>query len=178
MKAFIKHLLIHLRMDVRERNVLLTYYLVPLVFYFVMGAVFSSINPASKQSLCASMSIFALTMGAVLGILVLFIITSLALGLLIGVFAKNGAMSVMLSQAVFLPSLMLGGLMFPASMLPDALRIAGRIFPATFAMQSFLAVGFSQSPEIALPVALTAMAAISLICSVVVALRFRMIARS
>jgi ABC-2 type transport system permease protein len=245
MKAFVKHLLIQMRMDIRERNVLLTYYLVPLVFYLVMGAVFSSINPASKQTLCASMSIFAVTMGAVLGIpapliqlrqtgalrafrtngvpgasillaqagsalihilvsssviilsapvlfgaerpahpaaffgiLVLLIVTSLTLGLLIGVVAKNGAMSVMLSQAVFLPSLMLGGLMFPAAMLPDALRIAGRIFPATFAMQSFLAVGFSQSPDIALPTALTAMAAIALIGSIVVALRFRMIAKS
>ena len=41
-------------MDIRERGTRMTYYLVPLVFYFVMGAVFSSINPLARQTLAAT----------------------------------------------------------------------------------------------------------------------------
>ena len=68
MNAFLKHLWVQFKMDIRERGTLMTYYLIPLVFYFVMGAVFSSINPLSRQTLAATMVIFAVTMGAVLGI--------------------------------------------------------------------------------------------------------------
>lgn len=68
MKASFQHLWVQFKMDIRERGTLMTYYLVPLVFYFVMGAVFSSINPLARQTLAATMAIFAVTMGAVLGI--------------------------------------------------------------------------------------------------------------
>ena len=67
MNAFLQHLWVQFRMDARERGTLLTFYAVPLTFFVVMGAVFSSINPAAKETLAASMSIFAVTMGAVLG---------------------------------------------------------------------------------------------------------------
>ncbi len=68
MKAFLNHLWIQFKMDIREKGTLMTYYLVPLIFYLVIGAVFSSVNPESKQMLAASMAIFALTMGAVIGL--------------------------------------------------------------------------------------------------------------
>ena len=68
MKAFLNHLRIQFRMDLREKGILLVFYITPLLFYAVMGAVFSSINPATRQTLAASMAIFAVTMGAVLGI--------------------------------------------------------------------------------------------------------------
>ncbi len=48
MNAFFKHLWVQFKMDIRERGTHMTYYLVPLVFYFVMGAVFSSINPLAR----------------------------------------------------------------------------------------------------------------------------------
>lgn len=46
-----------------------SYDILPCVpfFYFVMGAVFSSINPLVMQTLAATMVIFAVTMGAVPG---------------------------------------------------------------------------------------------------------------
>ena len=66
-KAFPIHLWIQFKMDIRERGTLLTYYLLPLIFYFIVGSVFVSINPGSKQTLVFSMTIFAVTMGAVIG---------------------------------------------------------------------------------------------------------------
>ncbi len=212
MKAFVKYLLVQFKMDVREKGTLLTYYIIPLVFYLVMGAVFSSINPATKETLAASMTIFAITMGAVLGlpgpivkireagvlrayrvngipngavllvqgvsaflhlllvsimiflsapllfsaglpgnygayfiVLLVFIFTSIALGLIIGVIANGQGIATMLSQAVFLPSLLLSGIMFPASMLPGFLRSVGAVFPATQAMHSFTGIAFNVS---------------------------------
>lgn len=38
----------------------------------------------------------------------------------------------MMSQVVFLPSIMLSGIMFPAALLPAFLEKPGRIFPATW----------------------------------------------
>ncbi len=67
MKAFLKYLSIQFRLDIREKGTLLNYYLVPLMFYLVMSAVFSSINPLMKPTLAASMTVFAITMGAVMG---------------------------------------------------------------------------------------------------------------
>ena len=41
----------------------------------------------------------------------------------------------MFSQLIFLPSLMLSGIMFPTSILPKAFDTVGKIFPATHAMK-------------------------------------------
>ncbi|MFN8374792.1 MAG: ABC transporter permease [Anaerolineae bacterium] len=57
-----------------------------------------------------------------------------SLGLLIGVVAPSSRMTVMLSQAVFLPSMMIGGLMFPAHMLPEGLRKLALLLPSNHAM--------------------------------------------
>lgn len=65
--AFLSYLWLQLKLDVRDRGTLLNFYLVPLLFFFVVGAVFASINPLMKTTLAASMSVFAVTMGAVMG---------------------------------------------------------------------------------------------------------------
>jgi ABC-2 type transport system permease protein len=56
------------------------------------------------------------------------------LGLLIGVVAPSSRMTVMLAQAVFLPSMMIGGLMFPAHMLPEGLRKLALLLPSNHAI--------------------------------------------
>jgi ABC-2 type transport system permease protein len=209
MRALMVELGIQFRIDIREKGVLLTFYIVPLIFFGVMGAVFSSITPDSKVTLVASMVIFASTMGAILGIpspmvkmresgvlrayrvsgipgwsillvqgissflhllivsciilitaplffgalipvsipgyalvLVVLLFTNISLGLLIGAVSKSQSAATMLSQVVFLPSLMLGGIMFPASMLPKQLMLVGQAFPATHAMQGFLQLAY------------------------------------
>ena len=213
MKAFITHLGIQLRLDFRNRGTLLVYYIIPLVFYIVMGAVFSSIMPDTKETLGAAMSIFGITMGAVLGLpptlvemrqsgtlrayrvsgvpgwavllakslsaclnliavsaiiavtapllfgagvpghigaycvtVFLLVVASIAVGILIGVLAKNQSSATILSQAVFLPSLLLSGIMFPASMLPDPLEWLGKVFPASHAMGSLSSWAFGPGP--------------------------------
>lgn len=67
MNAFFRYLIIQFKMDLRDKGFLLSFYFMPLIFFFVMGAVFSSINPQMKLTLAATMTIFSATMGAVMG---------------------------------------------------------------------------------------------------------------
>ena len=199
MSAFLYGIGLQFRMDARNRGILLTYYVVPLVFYAFMGGIFTSIDPAAKETLIQSMTIFGVTMGAYLGTpipltelygselrkayrvggiplwtaalnnflsgflhlfamslilfltapllfqaacpaglpayflaLALFLAVSLAVGTVLGLFAKSAAKLTMVSQFLFLPSIMLSGIMFPASMLPKPLALLGQLFPATW----------------------------------------------
>ncbi|HEX2945371.1 MAG TPA: ABC transporter permease [Clostridia bacterium] len=244
-KAFPRHLLLQFKMDIRERGTLLTYYLLPLVFYFIVGSVFVSINPASKQTLAFSMAIFAVTMGAVLGmpvpivkmreaevlrayrvcgipgfatllvhavsaflhllivsviilttapivfgagipdsyaacfaVLVIVLFCNIAIGLLIGVTAKNQSTATLLAQAVFLPTVMLGGIMFPATMLPGALRTAGYIIPSTHAVRSFSGLAFGMNMESGAVLSLLILAGIGAAAAIVAALRFKAVSRA
>lgn len=245
MKAFLNHLWIQFKMDIREKGTLLTYYLVPLVFYLIIGAVFSSVNPDSKQTMTAAMPIFAITMGAVIGMpvpivkmreagvlrayrvcgipgwatllvqalsaflhllvvsvvilvtapvlygaaipdnmvfyfLVLFLLlfASISLGLLIGVAARSQSTVAMLSQVVFLPTVMLGGIMFPASMLPVPLRILGNLLPSTHAMRSFSSLAYGLPSDVNPAVAIAVMAGIGILASGLAVARFRTSAKS
>ena len=108
-------------------------------------------------------------------IMMLMIIASIILGLMIGVVAKNTAMSITLSQLVFLPSLMLGGLMFPSTMLPKPLMYLGRILPATHAMQALSGTVFRLKPDIQPFLSILAMVIISGIAGGVAAIRFNLI---
>jgi ABC-2 type transport system permease protein len=62
---------------------------------------------------------------------------------LIGVVSPSSRMTVLWSQLIFLPSIMLGGMMFPYSMLPDVAGKFAQLLPATQAMNAFtgLAMG-------------------------------------
>ncbi len=202
MNAFIYSVILQWKLDLRNKGVLITYYIVPLIFFGFMGSIFSSINPQSKDTLIQSMSIFSITMGAVLGspaplvalygseikksykasniplyipavcnfissfinllivsiiiffvaqfafhapaplnihiyllVLVAFIIVSLSIGTLLGLMVKNPSKIAVVSQLIFLPSLMLSGIMFPTNLLPKAFETVGNVFPATHAMK-------------------------------------------
>lgn len=202
MDAFLYGILLQWKLDLRNKGILLTYYVVPLVFFGFMGGVFTSITPGTKSTLIQSMSIFSATMGAILGapvpiletyggdqkksykiggipmsipvinnllsafvhlfimstliyfiapiafnaslpkntvmyfvILSIFIITSLSIAAILGLTIKTTSKLTMVSQLIFLPSLMLSGIMFPAKMLPKSLEAFGKILPATLAFQ-------------------------------------------
>jgi len=71
------------------------------------------------------------------GLLLAFLLLVFActgLGLLLGVISPNANTTVMLAQAIFLPSMLIGGLMMPTSVLPDALRTISLLLPTTHAM--------------------------------------------
>jgi ABC-2 type transport system permease protein len=202
MRAFLYGVLLQWKLDLRNKGVLLTYYVVPLVFFGFMGGIFTSITPDAKDTLIQSMSIFGVTMGAILGapipisetygselkkayhiggipmfipvinnfisafvhlfimstiiyfiapvafnaavpkntvmyfiMLAIFIVTSLSIGGILGLTIKTTSKLTMVSQFIFLPSLMLSGIMFPVKMLPKPLATAGKIFPATWGFE-------------------------------------------
>jgi ABC-2 type transport system permease protein len=64
--------------------------------------------------------------------LALFVIVSLAISCVLGLAVKNQAKLTMYSQVVFLPSIMLSGIMFSAELLPNFLESIGKLFPATW----------------------------------------------
>jgi len=65
------------------------------------------------------------------------------MAVLIGVVSPNSRMTILWSQLVFIPSMLVGGLMFPYSMLPAAAGRIAQLLPATQAMNAFngLAMG-------------------------------------
>jgi ABC-2 type transport system permease protein len=81
------------------------------------------------------------------------------LGLLIGVIAKNNKVTVLWSQLVFLPTMLIGGLMMPASMLPEAVSRLGRLLPSTYAMNAMEVFALGKegafSPSLSLIILLT-----------------------
>ena len=67
------------------------------------------------------------------------------LGVLIGVISSNARDSGLWSQLVYLPSMMLGGLMIPSAMLPETLGKVARLLPSTYAMQAFQGLAYNQN---------------------------------
>ncbi len=210
MNAFLYGIGLQWKLDLRNKGVLLTYYVVPLVFFLFIGGIFTSINPEAYKTLIASMTVFGVSMGAFLGApaplielyggemkkaykvggiplwtaavnnlisglihlmimstliyliapvafhaevpasaltyfvtLAVFITACLSIGTLLGLFVKSSSKLTMISQIIFLPSIMLSGIMFPADMLPEALQGVGRIFPATWGFESLGGSGWN-----------------------------------
>ena len=202
MEAFLYGILLQWKLDLRNKGILLTYYVIPLVFFGFMSVIFTSITPDTKSTLIQSMSIFGVTMGAILGapasisetykselkksyqiggipmcipvinnlisafvhllimstiiyfiaplafkaslpknttmyfiMLAIFIIASLSIGAILGLTIKTTSKLTMVSQLIFLPSLMLSGIMFPTKMLPKHLTAVGKIFPAALGFE-------------------------------------------
>jgi len=63
------------------------------------------------------------------------------LGALMGAAAPNQNASTLLAQLVYLPSILLGGLMMPASVLPEGMRRVALLTPASHAMNLFASWG-------------------------------------
>jgi len=75
-------------------------------------------------------------------VIVALIFACAGLSILIGVISPSSRMTILWSQIVFVPSMLLGGMMVPYSMLPDIAGKFSQIFPATQAMNAFtLAMG-------------------------------------
>jgi ABC-2 type transport system permease protein len=78
---------------------------------------------------------------------VLAYLTMSGLGVLIGIAANNTNISTLLAQLVYIPSIILGGLMVPASVFPSGFRRISLLFPATHAMRVFADLGNGQVSE-------------------------------
>ena len=72
------------------------------------------------------------------------------LGSLIGVISADGRTSVLWSQSLFLPSMLLGGLMMPLSALPEGLRRFSAILPTSHLVRLHDAFAYGRAPVEAL----------------------------
>lgn len=68
MKAFLYGVKLQFKMDIRSKTMLITCYLVPLVFFFFMSGIFTSIDPTAVKTLIPAMSVFVITMSALIGV--------------------------------------------------------------------------------------------------------------
>ena len=209
MSAFFYGVFLQWKLDIRSRTMLLTCYFVPLLFFVVMGGIFTSVMPQAKETLIQSMTVFGVTMGALIGVppslveiygspikkvyqangvplclgavlvnlsafchlmlmslilyfaaplffsarlpqhpglyfaaLAVFLCTMLGAASVIGLSVKDQAKTSMASILVFLPSVMLSGIMFPAQLLPDVLQTVGKFFPAWWGFRLMSDQGF------------------------------------
>ncbi len=69
------------------------------------------------------------------GLTTLFIIASLSLGVLISTVTRTQMQAMQLSFAVFLPSVLLSGFMFPRAAMPDFFFQLGKLLPLTFYLE-------------------------------------------
>lgn len=199
MRAFLYGVFLQWKLDMRSKTLLITCYIVPLLFFAVMGGIFTSVMPQAKDTLIQSMTVFGVTMGALIGLppslveiystdikkvykangvplhlglvltnisayihlfimsvvlyfaaplafnaeipdnpgryfisLAVFIAVSLSIASIIGLAVKDQAKTSMVSIIIFLPSILLSGIMFPIGLLPKAFQTAGKIFPASW----------------------------------------------
>ena len=210
MTGFLYSLTLQWKLDIRSKSLLVTYYIVPLIFFLLMGGIFTSVMPEMGSTLIQSMIVMSVSMGAFLGLppslietygsnikkiykangvpihlglvtmvlsaflhlmmtcmvilllapilfkanlprqfplfflaLAIYIFVSLSIGSMLGLTVKNQAKLTMIAQLVFLPSIMLSGIMFPITLLPDLLQTIGRLFPASWGYRLMLENGFS-----------------------------------
>ena len=210
MNCYLYSLVLQWKLDIRSKSLLVTFYIVPLIFFLIMGGIFTSVIPEMGSTLIQSMIVMSVSMGAFLGLppslveiygsdikkiynangvpiylglvtillsafvhlmmtcivilllspilfkaslptqlpifllsLTIYIIVSLSIGCILGLTLKNQAKLTMLAQLVFLPSIMLSGIMFPISLLPDFLQVIGHVFPAYWGYRLMLENGFS-----------------------------------
>lgn len=68
MNGFLYGAVLQWKLDLRSRTMLITCYAVPLAFFAVMGGIFTSIMPETADTLIASMTVFAVSMGALIGL--------------------------------------------------------------------------------------------------------------
>ena len=68
MNGFLYGVFLQWKLDLRSRTMLIACYAVPLLFFAVMGGIFTSVMPESSETLIQSMSVFAVTMGALIGL--------------------------------------------------------------------------------------------------------------
>jgi ABC-2 type transport system permease protein len=103
--------------------------IVSLIITVTAPILFDATPPSS--GLYFSLTMFALS------------IACSGIGILIGVVSPSSRMTVLYSQVIFVPSMLLGGLMLQFSMLPAAAQTIAQLLPATQAMNAFngLAMG-------------------------------------
>ena len=127
----------------RERGTLEQLIVTPLKSYELMlGKIIPYIFIGYVQAtlaLAVGALVFAVPMkGSILllyGLTTLFIVASLALGVLISTLTRTQMQAMQMSFFVFLPSVMLSGFMFPREAMPQLFYQLGHLLPLTFYLE-------------------------------------------
>lgn len=82
--------------------------------------LFGGLNPTNWAALGWGTLLAVFTMGA--------------LGALIGVVASGARSTILLAQAIYLPSILIGNMMVPVAVLPPSIQPFAGLFPTTYAM--------------------------------------------
>jgi ABC-2 type transport system permease protein len=101
------------------------------------GIMVATAGPLFGASLPANWAAFIL-------VSLLTIAAFAALGALIGVASANSRATVLWSQLIFLPAMLIGGLMLPLSLIPQAMRPFSGLLPPTHAMQALVGLAYGQ----------------------------------
>lgn len=82
--------------------------------------------------------------GAYLLVFAALLLNCTGLGSLVGVIAGNSRSAILWQQLIYLPSMLLGGLMVPADMLPETFARIGHLLPTPYAMEAFLGLAYAR----------------------------------
>ena len=72
----------------------------------------------------------------------LLVFNASGLGSLISVVSGSSRQTILWSQLIYLPSILLSGMMVPAEILPETFLKIGHLLPASYAMQGFLGLAY------------------------------------
>ena len=68
MNIFLYSVALQWKLDIRSKSLLVTCYIVPLMFFFLIGGIFTSVMPEMGSTLIQSMVVMSVSMGAFIGL--------------------------------------------------------------------------------------------------------------
>ncbi len=68
MSGFLYGIALQWKLDIRSKSLLVTCYIVPLIFFLLMGGIFTSVMPDMRNTLIQSMIVMSVSMGAFIGL--------------------------------------------------------------------------------------------------------------
>ena len=68
MISFLYGIVLQWKLDIRSKSLLATCYIVPLIFFLLMGGIFTSVMPEMRSTLIQSMIVMSVSMGALIGL--------------------------------------------------------------------------------------------------------------
>lgn len=68
MNGFLYGVALQWKLDIRSKSLLVTCYIVPLIFFLLMGGIFTSVMPKMRSTLIQSMIVMSVSMGAFIGL--------------------------------------------------------------------------------------------------------------
>lgn len=96
--------------------------------------------------------------GAFVAVTLLTAFAGAGLGLLISVISDNSRATILWSQLVFLPSMLIGGLMVPLDVLPDGVQAFSALLPPSHAMELFAGYAYGRPTVFNLPMSVAILA--------------------